>query len=61
MGWFDDDICWCANSTLEGENGCSKVECFRHMSNRKPQPQPDIFTCGALKDTPDCPYYFKEK
>ena len=57
MGWFSDDICWCANSTLVGKNGCDKVECFRHMSHRKPQPQPDIFTCGALKGTSDCPYH----
>lgn len=56
MNWlFDDDICWCANS-----DECENVECFRHMSHRKPQHQPDIFTCGALKGTPDCPYY-KEK
>ena len=56
MGFFDDDICWCANSTLEGENGCDLTKCFRHMANRKPQPQPDIFTCASLKGTDSCPY-----
>lgn len=60
MGWFDDDICWCGNSNLKGEKGCDRIECFRHLSNRKPQARPDIFTCGSLKNTPDCPYY-KEK
>ena len=61
MGFFDDDICWCASSTLTGNDGCDNTSCFRHMSHRKPQPQPDIFTCAALKNTPDCPYFKKEE
>jgi hypothetical protein len=52
-GWFfDDDICWCGNSDI-----CNITECFRHMSNRKPQTPPDIFTQAAFMNTPDCPYY----
>lgn len=55
MSWlFEDDICWCYNSQLVDELGCNKVECFRHMSNRKNKK--GIFTCSYLKDTPDCPY-----
>jgi len=56
MGFFEDDICWCYNSQEKDEFGCDKVECFRHMSNRKPQSQPDIFTVAYLKGTQDCPF-----
>lgn len=58
---FNDDICWCHNSELEGDIGCNKKDCFRHMSNRKkPEDGPDIYTRADLKDTVYCPYY-KEK
>jgi len=60
VGWFEDDICWCSNSNLKGEKGCDKTDCFRHLSNRKPQARPNIFSCGFLKNTPSCPYYKKE-
>lgn len=50
--FFDDDICWCGDSEI-----CNITECFRHISNRTPQPSPDIFTCAKLMNTPICPYY----
>ena len=51
MGLFDDDICWCGDS-----NRCDKKECIRHMSNRTPQPEPDLYTCAQFMGTKDCPY-----
>ena len=56
--FFEDDICWCANS-----KECEFTDCFRHLSRRKPQPAPDIFTQGLLKGTEGCPYFdiVKEK
>lgn len=55
MGLFNDDICWCADS-----DHCDKVECFRHMTNRAPQPEPDVFTTASLMGTRDCPYFEEE-
>ena len=53
--FFDDDICWCANSTAtEPDKQCNAVCCFRHLKNRKPQPKPDIYTCAYFKDTEEC-------
>lgn len=55
MSWlFDDDICWCADSWY-----CKYTQCFRHMSHRKAQPEPDVFTLAAFMGTPDCPYIDK--
>lgn len=52
---FDDDICWCANSAAtEPDKQCNKIYCFRHLKNRKPQPEPDIYTCAYFKDTDEC-------
>lgn len=49
--WFDDDICWCADS-----DRCKNTECFRHMSNRRSAVAgPDIFTCACLMSTEICP------
>ena len=57
MTWiFDDDHCWCGDS-----ESCHHTDCFRHMSNRKPQSAPDIFTAAMLKGTPDCVYYKEDK
>ena len=51
--FFDDDICWCADSEK-----CSNTDCFRHMSNRKEVA--GIFTTSHLADTEYCVEY-KEK
>lgn len=48
--WFDEDICFCADS-----DRCKNTECFRHLSHhRKPEVGPDIFTCGKLMGTEYC-------
>lgn len=54
--FWNDDIAWCGNSK---ECANSKY-CFRHLDNRLPQPEPDIFTMAYLKDTEYC-QGFKEK
>lgn len=54
--FFNDDICWCANSSVDCNDYCNKIECFRHFHNRIHQPAPDIFTTAYLKDTEVCPY-----
>ena len=46
--WFEDDICWCADS-----NECTNDDCFRHMLNRTQRQ--GIFTMGHLKNTELCP------
>ena len=61
MGFFVDDISWCYNSMEDAENKCDNTHCFRHLSNRKSQPQPDIYTISAFKDTEVCPYYKENK
>ena len=47
--WIWDDICWCADS-----HECDRTDCFRHLSNRRKQPQPDICTMAMLKNTDAC-------
>ena len=44
--FFEDDICWCADS-----NECDNTDCFRHMSNMKIT---GIFTCSSLMNTEYC-------
>lgn len=57
MSWlFNDDICWCGNS-----NECDITECFRHLSNRRPQPKPDIYTMANFMGNIDCPYFQRYK
>ena len=60
MSWFDNDICWCYNSSPEYKDGeemkCNYTDCFRHLSNRRKQSAPDIFTCSFLKGTEYCPH-----
>lgn len=59
---FEDDICWCAASMIEGRSGCEHIDCFRHLSNRNPSKNsPDIFTSANLRHTSYCPYYEEEK
>ena len=49
--YFDDDICFCADS-----DKCKMTKCFRHMSHHKrPTSGPDIFTCSHLMGTDVCP------
>ena len=52
LDWIFNDICWCGDS-----EHCNITDCFRHMSHRRPQPAPDIFTMALLQNTPDCPFY----
>ena len=53
---FEDDICWCYNSCKPVEdNGCDETQCFRHISNRKSYPAPDVYTVAMLKGTDLCP------
>ena len=58
--FFNDDICWCANSSTDCEDYCDKTECFRHFHNRIPQSEPDVFTTSYLKGTEICPYTGEE-
>ena len=46
--WFDNDICWCADS-----NRCENTECFRHLTNKNDEER--IFTCGNLMGSEYCP------
>ena len=48
--FFDDDICWCANS-----HDCKMTNCFRHLHNRPKVEGTDIFTMGELRYTELCP------
>ena len=48
--WWDDDICWCADSER-----CTNYECFRHLDNMKDKTYPCIFTCSNLMGTEICP------
>lgn len=48
--WWDDDICWCADSER-----CTNYECFRHLDNMKDKEYPCIFTCSNLMGTEICP------
>ena len=49
-GFFEYDICWCANS-----HDCKRKDCFRHLSNRPKVEGTDIFTMGELRYTELCP------
>ena len=44
--WFEDDICWCADS-----DECENLECFRHLSNKTDY---GVFTLSHLMDTEYC-------
>ena len=46
---WDDDICWCADST----DKCLNTECFRHLANKSDETR--IFTCSHLIGTEYCP------
>jgi len=56
LDWILDDITWCGDS-----EHCSIIKCFRHFSNRRPQPSPDVYSIAFFQKTPDCPYYESEK
>ena len=44
--FFEDDICWCADSKK-----CDNTSCFRHTNNRRTT---GVFTSGHLMDTELC-------
>lgn len=44
--FFEDDICWCADS-----QECDNTSCFRHTNNRRTA---GVFTSGHLMDTELC-------
>ena len=50
MGFFESDICWCANS-----HDCNRKDCFRHLSNKPKVEGRDIFTMSELRYTELCP------
>ena len=52
--FWEDDICWCADS-----DECKKTECFRHLDNRRSEPV--IFTMAHLKYTEYCSRKLEEE
>mgnify|MGYP007070292203 FL=1 len=51
--WIFNDITWCGNS-----NTCNNKECYRHLSNRRPESKPDIYSMALFEGTDYCPSYF---
>lgn len=49
--FIHNDISWCYDS-----KDCEHKDCFRHLSNRIKENEPDIFTMSSFKNTEFCEY-----